>query len=110
MSEAWKSFCKTLDRESWERAHKLQKDLVKLGDQPQELIVNTSKYFKKGFEFKAMARYGVFAELFDKLQNAEAALNFNKSSRTFYEDFIAVAKQTMKELKQNIHWRSPIDE
>ena len=34
MSEVWKSFCKTLDRESWEKAHKLQKDLVKLGDQP----------------------------------------------------------------------------
>jgi len=45
-----------------------------------------------------MAGYGVFAELFDKLQNAEAALNFNKSSRFFYDDFIAVAKKTMKEL------------
>jgi hypothetical protein len=35
-----------------------------------------------------MGGYGVFAELFDKLQNAEAALNFNKSSTFLYEDFI----------------------
>ena len=47
---------------------------MKLGDKPEELIVNTSAYFKKGFEFKAMGGYGVFAELFDKLQNAEATL------------------------------------
>ncbi len=99
MTEAWKTFCKTLDKESWKRAHKLQKDLVKLGDQPTELLVNTSQYFKNGFEYKAMAGYGVFAELFDKLQNAEAALNFNKTNKTFYQDFIAVAKKTMKELK-----------
>ena len=32
MTDAWKTFCKTLDKESWKRAHKLQKDLVKLGD------------------------------------------------------------------------------
>ena len=57
-----------------------------------------------------MGGYGVFAELFDKLQNAEAALNFNKSSRIFYQDFITLAKKTMKELKQNIHWTSPNDE
>ena len=61
---------------------------MKLGDKPEELIVNTSAYFKKGFEFKSMGGYGVFAELFDKLQNAEATLNFNKSSTLFYDDFI----------------------
>ena len=57
-----------------------------------------------------MGGYGVFAELFDKLQNAEAALNFNKSSTFLYEDFIQVAKKTMKELKKNKHWTSPNDE
>lgn len=77
MSESWKSFCKTLDKESWERAHVLQKELVKLGDPPHELKVNTSEYFKKGFAYKGMVGYGQFTELFEKLQNAEDALNLN---------------------------------
>ena len=65
-----------------------------MGDQPSELIVNTSQYFKNGFEFKTMAGYEVFGGLFDKLENAQNVLNFNKSQRVFYDAFIKVAKET----------------
>ena len=103
MHKVWDNFCRSLNKEDFEKATDLQQELKDEGYPDQgdlKLVVYTNELYQKGFQFADVAKYDYSVENFNKLDASENNLNVNIENPNLLTDFISTAHEVAKNLKE----------